>query len=465
MAKDHQEENWIEKEFGGVRLGDVRKEKRLKKVARDMDACMGGSLLEASGNWAGAKGAYRLFDTPMDPQALLVAHVEQTIKRMEQKPVVLAVQDTTTLNHTSHGATEGLGLIGNNQSGNRGFFCHSTLAMDEEGTGLGLLRAETYVRAANAIKRKRGPQAMERESRRWLNSLDACQYAAGKLPGTRIVNIGDREADFYEFTTYAAGHAPDVSFLVRAEYDRKMGGEGLPTLFEEVGAKQSRGTLAVEVPRRTGKSARTASLEIRFCGVKLQAPAHWNPEYKKSPAQALWIIEAREKRGTGDGQPLLWRLLTNMRIEGFAQAVEKVKWYCKRWRIEVFHKVIKSGCRVESRQLESRERLERVLMVDLVMAWRVLHLMGTGRSAPQVSAEEILSQSQWKALWCFEKKKKQAPQEPPSMGEAMLWVAKLGGFPARKGDGNPGPEVLWRGLKRLDDITAAYLVFNPPTCG
>lgn len=194
------------------------------------------------------------------PQALLVSHVEQTIKRMGEKAVVLAVQDTTALNHTIHGATEGLGLIGSNQRASRGFFCHSTLAVDEEGTEPGLLRAETYVRAAKAIQRKRGPQAMERESRRWLNSLDACQNAAGKLPGTRIVNIGDREADFYEYATHASCHAPDVSFLVRAEHDRKMGGEGLPTLFEEVGAKQSRGTLVVEVPRRARKRARRASL-------------------------------------------------------------------------------------------------------------------------------------------------------------------------------------------------------------
>jgi hypothetical protein len=466
MAKAHSEKKWIEEEFGEVRLGDRRKEKRLKKIAESMASCPEGSILEAAGDWAGAKGAYRLLDSDIEPGRLMAGHVEQTLRRMGAKAVSLAVQDTTALNFTSHRAMEGLGKIGANSGGAQGFFCHCTLMVDEQGYALGLLAAETYVRAEQVLKAKRGPQAQERESGRWLRSLDACQEAASRQRATRIVNIGDREADFYEFAAHAAERAPDVGYLVRAAYDRQSA-EGLPSLFERVGRQESSGSFAVQAPRKAGEKAREALLEIRFCAVELRAPAHWKKEHQQSAPLALWMVEAREeqKQKGKQKEAVCWRLLTNLPVGSFKDAVEKVQWYCRRWSIEVFHKVLKSGCRIERRQLETRERMERVLMLDLVMAWRVLYLMGLGRGTPEASAQELLSQSQWKALHCFENKTAKAPAKPPSIGEAMRSIAKLGGFPARKGDGNPGPIVLWRGLSRLEDITSAYLIFNKPTCG
>lgn len=462
--KSIRRESWIEQEFAGVKLGDVRREKRLQRIAHSFASCLQGSVLEATGDWAGAKGAYRFFASEIAPETLLAGHKEQTLARLSHCEVVLALQDTTALNFTTHRATEGLGQIGANCAQNAGFFCHSTLVVDAKGHALGLLKAETYVRHAQRPPRKRGPQAQERESRRWLNSLDACQEAALAQPHTRIVNIGDREADFYEFAAHARQAAPAVDFVIRAAYDRQREA-GAASLFAEVGQHKSAGELEIEVPRSATAKARRAKLEIRFCAVSLSAPAHWLAEARGAAPLALWIMEAREASSEANQEGICWRLLSNLPIESFAQAVEKVQWYSQRWKIEVFHKVLKSGCAVERRQLETRARLERALMLDLVMAWRVLHLMGLGRAQPQLSAAVVLEEYQWKALHCFARQSREAPRRPPPLGEALRAIAKLGGFAGRKSDGFPGPAVLWRGLRRLDDIAAAYLAFGQKTCG
>lgn len=463
--KEHPQGSWIDEEFAGVKLGDARMEKRLKRIARSFESCLQGSVLEASGDWAGAKAAYRFFASELEPETLLAGHRQQTIERLGRHEVVLALQDTTVLNFTAHRATEGMGSIGANCQGNTGFFCHSTLVVEVEGQALGLLKAETYVRRAPRGKRKRGPQAPGCESQRWLRSLDACQEAAQAQSGTRIVNIGDREADFYEFAAHAHEATPQVNFVIRACYDRQ-GEPGAASLFEEVGQQNSGGEIIIEVPRTATSKARQSKLEIRFCPVRLQVPAHWPAAARAAaPPLALWLVEAREPQSASREEAICWRLLSDLPVENFAQAVEKVQWYRQRWNIEVFHKVLKSGCAVERRQLETRARLERALMLDLVMAWRVLSLLGLGRAHPQLSAAVVLEEYQWKALHCFEQQTRTAPTQPPSLGQAMRSIAKLGGFAGRKSDGYPGPAVLWRGLRRLDDIAASYLAFGQKTCG
>lgn len=464
--KSISEESWIDREFA-VDLGDKRREKRLKKIAADFGACLEGSVLEASGDWAGAKGAYRFFDSDIEPEELLGGHRQQTLERLGEREVVLAVQDTTVLNFSAHANTKGLGRVGSNATANMGFFCHSTLVVDEEGLPLGLLEAQTYVRKPAPAARKRGPQAQECESARWLQSVEQCQLAARKKPQTRIVNVGDREADFYEFAAYAHNQAPDVGFVVRAAYDRRSQAPQTASFFEMVASKPCAGEIVIEVPRTAKNKARETRLEIRYCEVALSAPAHWNKEHRQAEPLTLWLIEARESEATtpqGE-KPICWRILTNLAVKTFDEAVQKVRWYRLRWTIEVFFKVLKDGCRVEERQLETRERLERVLMLDLIMAWRVLYLTMMGRAHPNVSAQAILEEHQWKALHCFEKKTRKLPQKPPSLAQAITSIAKLGGFAARKRDGHPGPTVIWRGLSRLDNIAAAYLAFGPESCG
>ena len=140
--------------------------------------------------------------------------------------------------------------------------------------------------------------------------------------------------------------------------------------------------------------------------------------------------------------------------------MEKVGWYAQRWQIEVIHKVLKSGCQIEQRQLETARRLERVLSVDLVVAWRVLALCKAARELPEDPVSNWLPAAQWQALCCYVHRQTTPPQTPPSVRQAVLWIAQLGGFLARKSDGEPGTKTLWRGLQQLDVMTTMWRVFQ-----
>ena len=461
-AEEECDRRWAREEFGQAKLKDARQVRRLEKIAADFMKQPQASINAASGDWAGSLGAYRFFDSPIEADAVLSGHRQKTIERMQGRAVVLAVQDTTTLNFTSQRAKRGLGQIGTRASGAKGFYCHATLAVDSEGCALGVLDVQSYLRAPEPGKRQRTGEAMKRESVRWLQSLARCQEAAlGCGAATQIISVADREADFYELFAYAAQEAPAVGVLVRAQHDRELA-EG--RLFTQLRAQPLLGTLPVEVPRSAGRVPRRAHLQIRSKAVRLPAPAHWR-DAQARPVLELWAVEAWEAQPPKGDPAICWRLLTTLPARSLRQAVTALGYYTLRWKIEVWHKILKSGCQIEDRQLESFERLERVLRVDAVIAWRVLSCMTQGRAQPQLPCTVVLEDYQWKALYAFLKKAPPPRGQPPSLGEAMLLVARLGGFLARKNDGHPGAQVLWRGLAKLDTIAQAWLAFSsPPTC-
>jgi hypothetical protein len=146
-------------------------------------------------------------------------------------------------------------------------------------------------------------------------------------------------------------------------------------------------------------------------------------------------------------------------------AIQKVRWYARRWTIEVIHKVLKSGCKIEQRQLEQRDRLERVMILDLIVAWRILSLCRAGRETPEGLASDWLEADEWRALWCYSNEKRQPPSTPPTIRQAVRWIAQLGGFLGRRSDGEPGPTVMWRGAKHLEAIRTAWKFFGSKTCG
>ena len=215
------------------------------------------------------------------------------------------------------------------------------------------------------------------------------------------------------------------------------------------------------MPPKEGHPARLAALSIRFGEVTLRALGLKADQ----PPLTLWAVEAREVRPPKGARPICWRLLTTLRVATAEAAVEKVRWYAQRWQIEVLHKVLKSGCKVEQRQLETAARLQRVVMVDLIVAWRVLALCKAGRETPQGLASDWLSAEEWRALWCYMNQRTRPPRRPPSVHQAVKWIAQLGGFLARRRDGEPGPVVVWRGLQQLRAITAAWKRFGHEKCG
>jgi len=447
---------WAVTELAHPQLPDARLRERAQILLTQFGRQPTATIPQACGAWGDVRAAYRFCDNErIEPQALLAAHQSATVARLRGQTVVLAVQDTTTLNYATHPDTTGLGPIGNNRDKTVGLHLHSTLALSPNGHPWGLLAAQVYARdpeqfgrGRTATGRNRTP-VQAKESQRWLESLRQCQGVAAQCPDTQLVNVADREGDIYEvfFQALAPGVGPRVEVLVRAQHDRGVVGEPR-TLWAFLSALPRAGWYAVRVPRQPGRAARQARLEIRFGAVTLSAPRL----KEEQPALPLWAIGAREPQAPAGVEPILWRLVTTLPVGTLAEAIEKVRWYTVRWQIEALHKILKSGCRIEQRQLQTADRLERVLMLDLIVAWRLLLLSKVAREQPQEPANAYLLDEEWQVLWCYLHGRAPPPEQAPTLREAVHWIAQLGGFLARKSDGEPGPIVLWRGWQRLQDL-------------
>ena len=452
--------DWAEEEFGKARLGHERLKKRLLKVARDFYARPQSQIPQACQSRAATKAAYRFFqhpETTMD--ALLEPHIEATQHRIGKEKIVLAIQDTTSLNYSTHPATNDLGPIGSSPDGIVGLIVHDTMAFSLEGTPLGLVDVQCWARNGDQFgkKHQRKQRPIEqKESYKWLQSYRKTAEIQQHCPNTTLVSVGDREADIYELFHLGLEDPSGPKLLVRAEQNRLLA-DGQGHLWSMVEQQAPAGIQQLQVPRRSNRPARQAQLEIRFSRVTLQPPGG----KASCGSLTLWAILAQEIDAPLSIEPLRWMLLTTCRVENFQEAIEKLNWYTKRWGIEIFHRTLKSGCKIEERQLGSAIRIEACLAIDMVVAWRVYHLTKLGREVPDVPCTVFFEEAEWIALTAFITKNPVPPTQPPSLRDAIRMVGSLGGFLGRKGDGEPGTKSLWLGLQRLDDITATAKIYNP----
>lgn len=454
--------SWVQDEFGGARLVDGNLKKRLCTLAEDFFAQpLAGIPQACGGSEAKVKAAYRFFrNERTDMRALLRGHIEATTHRVAQHDVVLAVQDTSLLNYTAHPETEGLGPIHTANSRAIGLLLHDTVAFSAQGVPLGVIDAQVWARdkidAAKTSARKQRP-IEEKESMKWLRSYLAATEVQRLCPGTTVVSCGDREADLHELFELATKTEGGAQLLVRADRgrNRRILSEDKAQLHEELWARMQRaevqGVVDVAVPRKGARPARTARLEIRFARMTLKPPKD-----KKLDAVPAWAVYALEPEPpSGVEEPLEWMLLTTLAVASFAEATERLRWYALRWGIEVFHRILKSGCRIEDRQLRTADELETCLAIDLVVAWRVFSLAKQGRETPDVPCAVFFEEHEWKALYTVVHQKP-PPNHPPPLRDAVRMVAKLGGFLGRKRDGEPGTTTIWRGLTRLEGIAIGF---------
>jgi hypothetical protein len=449
------EADWAEEEFGGARLGDQRLNQRLVTIGRDFYAHPQAQIPEACQSRAKTKATYRFFEHPKTPMKLLLEpHRQSTIKRMAQEKIVLSVQDTTSLNYSAHPETNGIGLIGSSKAGAMGLIVHDTMAFSVEGTPLGLIDVQCWARDGQTFgkhhQRKDKP-IEQKESIKWLKSFQAAAEAQRQCPNTTIVSVGDREADIYELFQLALENPQGPKLLVRAEQDRLLA-EGQGHLWPFVARQPLAGIQDIRIPRRGKRPARDARLEVRFAKIPLNAPQA-KPHLKRL---TMWAVLAQEVDVPEGIEAVCWMLLTTCEVSGFSQANEKLIWYTRRWGIEIYHRTLKSGCKIEERQLSSASRLEACLAVDMVVAWRVFHLVKLGRETPDVPCTVFFEEAEWKALCTQITKNPIPPTQPPSLRSTMRMVATLGGFLGRKGDGEPGTKSIWLGLQHLDDLAAMW---------
>lgn len=456
QTKEEQDDvDWAESELGLVQLGDKRLTARLVSLARTLALAPDASLPDALPQWGDLKAAYRFFDNAKAvPEHILAGHIDATWSRAREVPIVLAVQDTTCLDWTHHPATQGLGPMSPQWA--RGVLCHTTLAVTPERLPLGLLAQRNWVRddktfAALAPSKQRS--VADKESIKWLDSIEALANAREAAPQATFVSIGDREADVYDLFTMQ--RAPGVELLIRAVRNRVVEGQHRH-LWPTVQAAPAVGTIEVTLPRRAGRCARSCTLSLRSIPITLRAPQH----RKELADIGMWAVLATEESPPPDEKAVQWMLLTTIETLTLEDAAERVSWYTCRWTIEVWHRVLKTGCRIESRQLETVERLEVAMTLYGIIAWRILYATMLARLDPCLPCTVLLTRDEWQALYCSAQRVAKPVVTPPSLGEAIGWIARLGGFLARKGDGDPGPHVLWRGFQHLDHITDMFLIMR-----
>jgi hypothetical protein len=454
-------ETWTIEEFASIDMNDKRLDRRCRKLAEDLGQQPSASINQACEDWADSKAAYRFFDNEqVTPEGILSPHTQRTLVRMQGHAVVLAIQDTTFFNYTHHPETEGLGEIGTKTQHQRGFGLHSTLAVTPQGQPLGLL-TQAYVerplgQPAHTPSQLQKLPIEEKESYRWLQALE--QTIELTPQGVQVVTVCDREADIYDL--FALAQERQASLLVRADDDRCLKDDHVRHLWPKLERQPIQGELRVQITGNDQRKEREATVSVRYCTVKLRPP--WRPEQKKLPVVTLQAILVREENPPanlaelGDHEPIEWLLLTNTPVGHFDEAVQVIAWYCCRWQIEVFHKILKSGCRVEHCLLQTAQRLQNYIALMSVVAWRLHWLTYLNRTAPDLPCTHILTTVEWQALYMRIHKSTQFPPTPPTVRQAVRWIAKLGGFLGRKSDGEPGVTVIWRGWQRLQDLAATW---------
>ena len=457
-------EGWVDREIEGCEFPDKRLKTRFGKLLGQLSEKIGAALPTACQDWAATKAAYRFFDNPrVDESILLAGHFAATKSRMAAaKGPILILHDTTEFSFQRErpeaiGKTRVLpsARIGRQPITKCGLLMHSSLAVTTAGKPLGLTAVKFWTRkkfkGTNALA-GRGKSGSKhsvnftripielKESVRWLENL---KQSTQLINPARCIHIGDRESDIYEL--FCLAEEEGAHFLVRTCVDR-LAGAGKTTIARKMQHKAIQGTHQVEVLDAKRRPIQV-ELRLRFSRMTVHPPIG---KHKTYPPLSLTVIHAWE-RGQPEGRkPICWKLLTDLPVESLESAIEKLEWYSQRWKIETFHKVLKSGCRAEDAKLRTAERLTNLIAIFCIIAWRVFWLTMLHRTNPKTSADTVFTKMEIAIVNHLSGASEQPA--PKNVAHYVLAVAKLGGYLNRKNDGPPGNLVLWRGLSRLTDI-------------
>lgn len=395
-----------------------------------------------------------LHDKRSTPVNLLESHVKATVERSIRHSLILIASDTTSFNFNSHEACQGLGEIGS--KGHKGFQTHSAIAISPEGVPLGLLHQSSWVREASeltAAEKKKLPYE-KKESYKWHEALRAVEDA---LPNTQqALLIQDREGDIFEFIS--AERKENIHLLIRAAHPRKIvvKKKGQPhTLFDSVASAPVAGCREVQVRARPDQEARKATLTVRFQEVEICAPK--NVIVPSVPTVKLWVIRATEETPPpGVKEPIDWVLLSTLPINNYQEASTMIDNYSKRWLIERFHFVLKSGCKFERLQMDKFMTLEKALSLYSIVAWRLLSITYIVRVNPDGWDQEAISDIERTVLERTTRKKIK------NIRDALLAIASLAGFVSVPSAPMPGVKVIWRGYCILHSLVVGFRLNQVP---
>lgn len=464
-------DSWCSKELGSVKLGDDRLNRRLLKVANDLLNHPTEPIHTACSSWAEAKAAYRLFDNDkLKESTLLHIHQKEIVGRLEKsEEIVFAIQATTILNYTHHPKKKGVNKINKNigfEKPSTGCLLHNTLLMTESGLPLGLLDQKIFQHeTGEKVNHKQRP-ITEKQSFRWIEALKTTKALC---PEKTVITIGDRESDIFEL--FMEAEEIEAKVLVRATKDRilakKSPDQKNETLWAHMRKVSLAGIQGIDLPARHNQPARSAILEVRYSEITFKPPQRYlGAKQKRLIPVKMWAIWLYEPSPSSTDEPLEWMLLINMPVISVEDAIKIGKWYRLRWQIECYHRILKSGCKIEDCRLETYERLKKYIRLKSIIAFRLFWLTLINRVNPEMSSGQILEEHEWKALRCYITKSRTPPSTAPSIKETVRMIAKLGGFLGRKHDGEPGMTYIWRGWEKLSTIAEFWSsTYQEATCG
>ena len=462
-----QSDCWIGNELSRCNFKDERHSNRLRKLLEQLSDKIGGSIPLACQDWANTKAAYRFFSNGrVSEREILAGHFQSTRDRLATTDaLILVLHDTTEF--TFHRSEVGpVGIIGKsymrkNKQGRPlnytvcGILMHSSLAVSTEGLPLGLTAVKFWTRdefkGCNALKKKINPTRVpieEKESYRWLENVKEAS-ALFEEP-KRCVHVGDRESDIYEL--FCVAQQAGTHFLLRTCVDR-LAGDGKHTIADEMKEVRVQGVHRIQVRNKGGEISQ-ATLEIRYRRIRVLPPIG---KQKRYPELELTVLHAQERGTPMEREKIDWKLITNLPVQSRANAIEKLEWYAMRWKIETFHKVLKSGCKVEESRLRTAERLVNLVAVLCVLSWRIFWMTMINRTSPHLSPDVAFTDLE---LWLLDELVQDKANAHPSksLTTYLTKLARLGGYLARAHDPPPGNTVLWRGISRLTDIQLGAII-------
>lgn len=459
--------NWITDETVTVNFGDTRLNNRFKGLLQTFGSKPHESIPASCNGWSETLAAYRFFDNDkVTAERILSPHYAATVQRVQNEKTILLIQDTTEINYNNRDPVQGLGPLSSDKE--QGLHLHPLIAVTPGRLCLGCVNAEMWVRTELGKKKDCYQKPIEeKESFRWLEGYRISNSIAKQAINTEVIAITDREGDIFEiFVEAIDARKEDVSahFIIRSSANRKLN-ESEKKLWNDVGSSRILGSIEFEIPATKTRQARKVTQRVRAKEVKLRAPSRKGLKLPEVKLNIVHCIEVNPPKGE---EPLEWLLLTSLPIDNTEQAFKVIEYYLCRWEVEIFFKILKSGCQIEELQFKDYKRLEPCIALYMIIAWRVLYLVMLGRKCPELPCNVVFDENEWKAVYAITQKKL-PPSNPPPLSEIIIMVAVLGGFLNRKYDGHPGPKVIWRGIQRTRDLAIAwetyqYLQKSSDTC-
>jgi hypothetical protein len=437
-----------ELDFAEVNFGDKRLDKRLCETVKAKTKSIQDSILSSTGSRHSAKAFYLLLSNKKHSnEKALESAYKATSKRIKASKInsVLLPQDTTDINLNGHKKTENLGFCSEHI---RGIKLHTGLALTTDGVPLGILsqkystRKEAKSELSTTEKMKRPIE--EKESFKWLETTrEMLTYVPDEV---EPIILCDREGDFYEL--YCEMMSVKSSFVVRLVRNRKTT-DGEHSIAQLKRTKTC-GEAEIVIPRdtRSGKKKRTIKAEVAYCKVNVTRPQYASSDLPNS--LVFNLVRITEINLSSD-EPIEWFLATNLPLDNSEDAMEIVKFYVQRWKIERFHYVLKSGCQAEKIQQRTYERINAVLLIYSVIAVFILALTYLARTVPDLPCNVFFDDDEWRILYRLIHKTKKAPRNPYSLKEAVAYLGELGGYKRSPSDGVCGVKVIWKGVVKLYD--------------